>query len=337
MSTYTNPTGTVTGTAGDDTITFNAAPTVTTTVDAAGGNDSLLVEFDSTSPMSVDVSDELAAGFFDVQFGVSPFTPVYVLHVESVDIHGTSNDDSFRLQVGPTSSALTAALDGGAGQDSLRLDWSKMTSGESFVDSGGIITSSLGTFSNFETFNILAGSGDDTITTGSGDDAIWTGTGIDHVSTGAGNDSIYIQSLGGSFDAGDGNDWVSLDVIPNSSPYSVDGGAGLDELHLDWENMAAGQSFVFDGSTTTSSLGTFSNFETIYITAGPGDDTITTAGGDDTLYGFDGNDTISGGDGANTVYGGVGNDSIQAGSGDGRQLPVNAGDKAPRRNRIPPA
>jgi Ca2+-binding RTX toxin-like protein len=315
MADYVNPTGTVTGTAGDDTITFNAAPTVTTTVDAADGNDSLTVQFDSTSPMSVDVSDELAAGFFDVQFGVSPFTPVYVLHVENVDIHGTSNDDSFRLQVGPTSSALTAALDGGAGQDLLRLDWSKMTAGESFVDSSGTITSSLGTFSNFETFNILAGSGDDTITTGSGDDAVSTGTGIDHVSTGAGNDSIYIQSLGGSFDAGDGNDWVSLYVLPGSSPYIVDGGAGVDELHLDWENMAAGQSFVFDGSTTTSSLGTFSNFETIYITAGPGDDTITTAGGDDTLYGFDGNDTIDAGDGNNTVHAGVGDDSVSAGIG----------------------
>jgi serralysin len=315
MATYTNPTGTFNATDGDDTIIFNTAPSGTASIDALGGNDSLLVQFDNTSPISFDVSDEFNAGFFDVDFRANPFTPVYVLHVEHVDLHGTANNDTFRLQIGPSSSALTVNMDGGAGQDLLRLFASTMTTGISFVVNGSSITSSFGTFSNFETFDIRAGSGDDTITTGSGDDAVETGTGVDHVSTGAGNDSIYIESAGGLFDAGDGNDWVSWTVGSSSSGFTVDGGAGQDQLHLDWTSATAGQSLVVNGSTFTSSLGSFAGFETFYISAGSGDDTITTGSGDDNIYGGGGNDTISAGDGNNNVSAGDGNDAITAGFG----------------------
>ena len=245
MASYTDPTGTVSGTSGDDTIILDAPPTVTTTIDALSGNDTLDVHFNSPNAMRVDVS--FNGNSFDTEIYVDPFVPFYALHVENVGIQGTANDDNFSIHPGTTGYALPLSFDGAAGQDTLHVLGSDLTTAISFVVNGSTATSGLGTFSNFENFDIRAGSGDDTITTGAGDDAVETGTGIDHVSTGAGNDSIYIESLGGSFDAGDGNDWVSLTVIPNSSPYSVDGGAGVDELHLDWENMAVGQSFVFDG------------------------------------------------------------------------------------------
>src|SRR3954471_19838714 len=189
LGTYTNP-GTLTLTAADDTINYTLAPTTYTTVDAAGGSDTLTVQFDPALTVKIDIGDELYAGYFDADIRTDPSIPLYVLNFEHADLRGGSGDDSFRLQIGATSSALTVNMDGGAGQDLLRFVWSTLTTGVSFVVSGANITSSFGTFANFETFYIFAGSGDDTITTGAGDDQVYTGTGHDHVSTGAGNDYV---------------------------------------------------------------------------------------------------------------------------------------------------
>ena len=223
MATYTNPTGTITATGGDDTIIFNLSPASSSTIDAADGRDSLLVQFDSATPAKFDISDEFDAGFFDAQINVNPFTPAYVLHVENVDVRGTVNDDIFSLKIGPNSSSLAVNMDGGAGQDSLRFIWTTMTTGMSFVVNGATITSSFGTFSNFETFPIMAGSGNDTITTGAGDDSIDSGDGVDHVSAGAGNDNITVQSSGGMVDAGEGNDFVYIYAGSSGFAGSIDG------------------------------------------------------------------------------------------------------------------
>ena len=225
MPTYTNPGSQSTG-AGDDTIIYTLPPTDPTTVDAGGGSDTLSVHFDDgIGPLSIDISDELAAGFFNVDIRVNSTTPLYVLNFEHAELHGSASDDFFRLQIHPSSSALTVSLDGGAGQDQLWFIWSTLTTNMSFVVSGAIATSDFGTFSNFESYTVSAGSGDDLITTGGGNDEIYTGSGIDHVSTGGGDDYVDAQSLGGSINLGDGNDRVDLTVSASVSQLeSVEGG-----------------------------------------------------------------------------------------------------------------
>jgi Ca2+-binding RTX toxin-like protein len=252
MTTYTNPTGTFDGTTGDDTFVFNVKPSGITYIDALGGTDSLLVQFDYGFGLTYDASDVFNTGTLNAGVSLSPFEPasIGVNNVESVELHGTSNNDTFHLQVGSDVAGLTVVMDGGAGQDLLKLDWSKQSAGLSFVMNGSAITSNWGTFSNFETFEIHTGSGNDTITTGGGNDTVYTGTGVDNVSTGAGNDQIYSQSSGGSFDGGDGRDYFSGDFSAQTAALSFNIGSSI---------------AVSNGVSVT-------NVESYGITGGHGDD-----------------------------------------------------------------
>jgi Ca2+-binding RTX toxin-like protein len=192
MANYTNPTGTSDATVGNDTILFNAAPTgLAEVIDALAGNDSLTVQIPYTDPISFDATDN-GAGSFTATTHLGPYGGLILAYnVENVEFDGAANNDTFHLQLGASTSGESVKMDGGAGIDLLQLDASKLTSDFNFVVNGSSITSSFGTFSNFETFEIHTGSGNDTITTGSGNDNIYTGIGVDNVSAGAGNDYIY--------------------------------------------------------------------------------------------------------------------------------------------------
>ncbi|HSV12649.1 MAG TPA: M10 family metallopeptidase C-terminal domain-containing protein, partial [Tepidisphaeraceae bacterium] len=86
-------------------------------------------------------------------------------------------------------------------------------------------------------------------------------------------------------------------------------------LRIDWSATKTGQHFVLDGSTSTSALGAFHNFENFYLSAGSGDDVITTGSADDNISGGGGNDIISAGEGVNAVSAGLGDDTITTGAG----------------------
>lgn len=274
MPTYTNPTGTISATDGDDTIIFNARPTGTgfaAVVDALAGHDSLLVQFDSPTPMTFEALSTLGGFYAHVSTG--PYDPqIVVENVESVEFHGSANADTFTLQVGSDLSGLTVAMDGGAGSDLLKFDWSRRSDSLSFAVSGSTVTSTFGTFTNFETFEIHGGSGNDTITTGAGSDSIYTGTGVDNVSTGAGNDSIYSESSGGSVDGGDGIDYYGGNFSATTSPLSITIDTGI---------------HVSNGVVVT-------NVESFQISGGSGDDsfTVTREQNSATLYGGGGHDTL---------------------------------------------
>jgi len=276
MTTYTNPSGTFDATDGDDTIIFNAAPAdaTTTAIDALGGHDSLFMQFDYSLPVSFDVSDWNNSGAFMSTARYGPYGPlVIVYNVESVELHGTSNNDTFHLQIGKGgTSGLTAVMDGGAGQDLLQLDVSKLSTDFSFVVNGISITSSWGTFTNFEKFEIHTGSGNDTITTGNGNDNIYTGTGVDNVSASAGNDSVYSQSTGGTFDGGDGYDYFQGDFSAQTAALSVTIGNNI--------QMSNGL--------------TANNFESFSVGGGSGDDlfTVTRAQSSGGVSGGAGHDTL---------------------------------------------
>ena len=96
---------------------------------------------------------------------------------------------------------------------------------------------------------------------------------------------------------GGGNDTIATTGIAGRGVTSVvmDGGDGGDTL---------------DGSAADVKL---------TVSGGSGDDTLKGGSRDDTLSGGDGNDTLSGGKGTDTLDGGAGNDALDDGVKDGRQ------------------
>jgi len=284
MSTYTNPTGTFDATAGDDTFKFTAVPSAgtTTAIDALGGHDSLLVQVAFAGAMNFDATDNGGASFTaTTRFGPDDGL-ITVYDVESVEFDGTTNDDTFNVKLGGTTAGEFVKIDGGAGNDSLHLDVSGLTTDFSFVVGGSAIASSWGGFSNLESFEIRTGSGNDTITTGGGNDNISTGTGADNVSAGAGNDYIYSQASSGTIDGGDGYDTFSGGPV-----------------------TAAAETINVSGTITFSTGLTIKNIESFGLAGGSGDDlfvdTLSANGG--SLYGGDGRDTL--------VYGAPSNAGIQ--------------------------
>src|SRR2546421_561095 len=100
MADFTNPTGTVVGTDGDDTITFNTAPAATANVDASGGNDTLVVQFDYPTAFGFDASDGANSGPYQVYIQGDPTQPrIIVSNVENLEFHGGQYDDSFSLSI----------------------------------------------------------------------------------------------------------------------------------------------------------------------------------------------------------------------------------------------
>jgi len=272
MTSYVNPTGTFNGTSGDDTILFNAVPTaLVTAVDALGGNDSLTVQVPYTDPISFDATDN-GAGSFTATTRLGPYGGlILVYNVENVEFDGGANNDTFHLQLGASTAGESIKMDGGAGTDLLQLDASRLTSDFTFAVNGSSISCSFGTFTNFETFEIHTGSGNDTIVTGSGNDNIYTGTGIDNVNAGAGNDYIYSQATAGTIDGGDGYDFFSGGPLTSAN-----------------ESINIGNTITFSTGLTVK------NVESFGITGGSGDDTFT-----DTLPANGG--SVSGGDGNDTL------------------------------------
>ncbi|WP_223634125.1 Hint domain-containing protein [Rhodobacter sp. TJ_12] len=139
--------------------------------------------------------------------------------------------------------------------------------------------------------SILAGAGDDTITTAGGNDTINAGAGSDTIYGGAGNDSIEYGTGGDEVHGGDGNDYI--DDYAGSTGYvwndTIYGDAGNDTIYSGYGND--------------------------YVDGGADNDTIFGEDGNDTLLGGTGNDWIEGGNGNDSIEGGAGTDVILAGAG----------------------
>ena len=274
MGIYVNRTGTFDATDGNDSIIFNVMPALgnVVAIDALGGIDSILVQFDAPSPLTFNVLE--SSGAFSTTVRYEPYGAlIAVWNVENVDLRGSANNDIFDLKLGPATSGFDVRMDGGAGQDSLNFDWSKLNIGITFQLSGSTITSSWGSFSNFEKFELHGGSGNDIITTGAGQDSIYTGGGVDTVNAGAGNDYIFSESTGGTIDGGDGFDYFSGGVT-TSDPLNI---------------TISGTTIDFGGRLTVT------NVEGFGIGGGSGDDTfnVNNAPNGGTLYGGAGIDTLN--------------------------------------------
>ncbi len=204
-------------------------------------------------------------------------------------------------------------------------------------------------------------SGDDVISAGDGDDVIFSGHGNDVISAGDGNDTIvaggavvfdpdgndgdgFTVTGGGRLSGGNGDDDITAGYNT-----SIDGGAGLDTVHLDFtgdtEHNAAHTLIAFfnqqgvtvnlgDAATGTVSIAvgglgdmvtTLTHVDAFDITFGAGDDTVTGGTHDDVLYGDaynligvtheGGNDVIHGGAGNDYINGEPGLDMLYGDAG----------------------
>jgi Ca2+-binding RTX toxin-like protein len=136
------------------------------------------------------------------------------------------------------------------------------------------------------------------------------------ISSGGGDDSIYIEAWGESsakamvdslIEAGDGDDYITIDgEIENST---IDAGDGDDVIDL----YGTGNATVKGGAGEDE------------LNGDEGNDTLLGGADDDYLNGYSGNDTLKGGDGNDILDAGIGLDKLYGGNGEDTFI-LNLGD-----------
>jgi Ca2+-binding RTX toxin-like protein len=255
------------GNAGDDTITGSdeqdqlAGNAGADTIDGGGGND--LIYSADLAPDSGGISNDMG--------------------LEHDVLRGGTGDDWLWAGYGDD-------VDGGAGNDHLRLSFGGATSGVTFdttsIASGEPVTVGGGTIQNVEhldylkgsafvdNFTIAAESGPITVEAGDGDDVITTfGSAV--VNGDTGNDTVFAYSVGVVFFGGDGFDTIDFRGASGAVTVSMD------------ENMRSVEQVIGSAFADTLTGDDFGN-------------NISGAGGNDTLGGGRGNDSLTGGSGNDT-------------------------------------
>lgn len=249
----------------------------------------------------------------DVYTGSGNDTIVQLDRVDNVIHAGAGND-----RVNPGASVTIDRVDGGAGSDTLVLNYaSEITSRLSVNENIYMLEDTVQPTSsvqatNFEAVHITGTPNDDVIVGTIGDDILAGGSGNDTLSGLGGNDVI---------EAGDGDDTV---IAANQSPVLglqpddvliLNGGTGIDTLSV---NLSQKQGRISFDSTNPQVLqladGTrISNFERFQnILTGSGSDRLvqtgrvdnqwSTGAGDDFVNPGLGRDTVDGGAGIDTLY-----------------------------------
>lgn len=147
---------------------------------------------------------------------------------------------------------------------------------------------------------VVAGHGNDDVTSGDGDDRISVGVGDDTVDGGDGNNTL---------NGGVGAD----DLTGGDDKDTIRGGKG-DDPNLDG---LGGNDHIFagpGGDTVTGGDGKD------FVRSGGGDDDISGDAGNDKLFGKEGDDTLDGGDGNDTLRGNFGTDSLTGGAGNDKLI-----------------
>ncbi|MEH2396291.1 beta strand repeat-containing protein [Nostoc sp.] len=214
------------------------------------------------------------------------------------DYLSTSGIDGYRSEVYFSSSGNNT-LNGGAGNDTLRAEYStgnNLLSGDEGNDylsiSGYLIE-----YFNGEIFD--ASSGNNTLNGGAGNDTLRAeySTGNNLLSGGDGNDSFYVNAK-------------SSDTAPsNLVTQTVDGGKGDDLLRVDYSNATGGITTTFNSTTNIGSITagisrvSYKNIERLNISGTAYDDNIVGSNSNDTLSGgVSGKDTIDGGKGDDLLF-----------------------------------
>lgn len=345
-----NNTLSVTGSGGNDTVTFGSG-----TTNVIGGVTG--VEYIYLNDSHTTIQSSLSG----VTFGASGGS--------ALNLDGASGNS-----ISVMSSAVLSTLVGSTGADILTLDGTIDT----LTDGGGndtlIFSGTGGTAKNVTGWEtITGGSGSHTLNLGTANDAILLTGALAELTDNGGTDTLTFGDAGGSvssligietiiggsgddqitfsadvsgvfFSGGGSTDQVTLqgtgtNSVSLSSVETVVGGSGDDTVSF---TSAVSSTTVDLGSDTSGDilqLGDFTNnvsvinVETVTggtgndtitvsgatnnttIVANAGDDTVTGGAGDDLIQGKSGNDTLVGGDGVDTLQGGGGSDSVSGGNG----------------------
>jgi Ca2+-binding RTX toxin-like protein len=243
--------------------------------------------------------------------------------VDSIDA-GDGNDLIHVTEIANTASTI----DGGAGIDTIILDYDPATLGGSTLRitmaEPGLLTQPLDGvlgdqfFRNIE--NVTTGAGADSLVGNSVANVLTSQGGNDYVDGAGGNDTLYggdgsdtlLGSAGNDVvDGGTGNDTL----IGGTGADILYGGAGIDladysgsgaAVNVDLTNLGAQSGGDAAGDTLAgveNLIGTDFN------------DTLTGDGGANILTGGLGNDRLAGGVGLDTLYGGSADDTLAGGSG----------------------
>jgi Ca2+-binding RTX toxin-like protein len=190
------------------------------------------------------------------------------------------------------------SADGGAGTDTLVLDFSTLTAGYISQNDGYFYYSAWGTYTtyaNFERFDLTGsathvnwlvggglddrltgGAADDVLTGNGGNDTLSSGAGgLDELRGGGGNDAYYIDSAAAvAFEAASSG----TDTVYASISYTLAAGQEIEALRA-------------SSGTATSALNLSGNEFAQTITGNAGANVLDGKGGADTLKGLGGNDT----------------------------------------------
>ncbi len=303
---------TISGTAGDDTISIDddGEGNITVTVN---GEESDFTENPITSV-------EVIGGIGDDTIDASSATVPVVLRggVGEDSLFGGFADDTLFGGDG------NDALDGGAGNDSLLgedgddylLGDNLLEDGEDLDDISDIYDSDDIADSFFDRDTLEGGNGNDTLTGGLDGNLLRGGPGNDLLNGSGSRDTL---------DGGEGDD--TLRGYGNAD--SLDGGDGNDRLEGDALDGPRGGDFVNvdDGDTLNGGDGDdvlLGRFDNDQIFGNAGNDRLFGDDGDDQLFGGDDEDDLFGGDGDDTLAGEAGDDTLTGGEGDDRDGSGNA-------------
>lgn len=159
-----------------------------------------------------------------------------IKNIEILKIIGGMADEVYHVSANPLLYGCEIEIDGVGGDDVLDVNYESFDGIRFVVGVNGVIESSAGKFRNFDSFEITAGAGANTIVLGGGDDTINSRIGVsDYLNAGAGDDVVVAADRG----------------------FRAIGGAGVDSLTI--VLLAGGW---FNGATAETSGGSvFSGFE----------------------------------------------------------------------------
>jgi Ca2+-binding RTX toxin-like protein len=246
------------GTDGDDRFT---PLTGNDTVIGGNGLDDLVVDYSAviTGENSYNLSSAFLNGtsMGGILWASDGSSVIGFAEVERITGSLDSGDNLLSIY-GNNAIANAFQLDGGSGDDRLLINAQLFAGNFDFVlGPNGKAKGTLGTFSNFESYEISLGEGSH------------------HVVTGAGADAIYDFGGSGVIAAGAGDDLV----LSYHSVDTIDGGSGHDRWQGTYEYDTSDLTFTYDGNSGSLSNGTtFSNIEQLTLFTGSGNDTFVIDG-----------------------------------------------------------
>jgi RTX calcium-binding nonapeptide repeat (4 copies)/Domain of unknown function (DUF4214) len=264
---------TVTGGAGNDSIT-SSATTASPTITTGAGADTVTMSAGITSGSPTITTGD---GGDTVDFALTN-----ALAAAKITVSTGAGDDTIKWgsgTSGPTAATTTIAIDGGDGTDTLSL---YTLSDFAFATA---LTTGAVTISNVEVLELATAA-----TTVKFSNALLSGASYS-IKGSSGADDIQVKILASTTST----DLSKLTLDAAVEKFTVDASGALN-------------AYTFTGSSTADVVTASANGDT--ISGGAGKDTITGGAGADSIDGGAGNDSIVGSAGNDTVLGGAGNDTI---------------------------